>query len=56
MKSPGISVKKGDALIAVETDKVNVDVQGPEYDRLIQVSACEGERVRFGAVIAVIAK
>jgi 2-oxoglutarate dehydrogenase E2 component (dihydrolipoamide succinyltransferase) len=56
IKSPGISVKKGDALIAVETDKVNVDVPVPEYGRLIQVSAREGDLVRFGAVTAVIAK
>ena len=56
MKIPGISVKKGDALNAVETDKVNVDVRAPGYDRPIQVSARAGDLVRFGAVIAVIAK
>ena len=43
IRSQGISVKHGDALIQVETDKVNVDVQAPEYGRLIQVSAQEGD-------------
>ena len=54
--SPGASVKKGDALLEVETDKVNVEVEAPEDGTLIQVSANEGDFVKFGAVVAAIEK
>lgn len=54
--SPGASVKKGDALLEVETDKVNVEVEAPEDGTLIQVNAKEGDFVKFGAVVAVIEK
>lgn len=54
IKSQGASVKKGDALLEVETDKVNVEVEAPEDGTLIQISASEGDFVKFGAVVAVI--
>ena len=54
IKSPGATVKKGDALLEVETDKVNVEVEAPEDGTLIQISASEGDFVKFGAVVAVI--
>ena len=54
IKSQGASVKKGDALLEVETDKVNVEVEAPDDDTLVQVSANEGDFVKFGAVVAVI--
>jgi pyruvate/2-oxoglutarate dehydrogenase complex dihydrolipoamide acyltransferase (E2) component len=56
IKSQGESVKKGDALLEVETDKVNVEVEAPQDGRLIQVSAKVGDFVKFGAVVAVIEK
>jgi pyruvate/2-oxoglutarate dehydrogenase complex dihydrolipoamide acyltransferase (E2) component len=56
IKSQGESVKKGDALLEVETDKVNVEVEAPEDGTLNQVSANEGDFVKFGAVVAVIEK
>ena len=56
IKSQGESVKKGDALLEVETDKVNVEVEAPEDGTLIHVSASEGDFVKFGAVVAVIEK
>ena len=56
IKSQGASVKKGDALLEVETDKVNVEVEAPDDDTLVQVSANEGDFVKFGAVVAVIEK
>ena len=54
IKSLGASVKKGDALLEVETDKVNVEVEAPEDGKLIPISANEGDFVKFGAVVAVI--
>jgi pyruvate/2-oxoglutarate dehydrogenase complex dihydrolipoamide acyltransferase (E2) component len=54
IKSQGASVKKGDALLEVETDKVNVEVEAPEDGTLIQISASEGDFVKFGAIVAVI--
>jgi pyruvate/2-oxoglutarate dehydrogenase complex dihydrolipoamide acyltransferase (E2) component len=56
IKSQGESVKKGDALLEVETDKVNVEVEAPEDGTLNQVIAKVGDFVKFGAVVAVIEK
>jgi len=56
IKSQGESVKKGDALLEVETDKVNVEPHAPQHGTLIHVSASEGDFVKFGAVVAVIEK
>ena len=54
LKAHGDAVKKGEALLEVETDKVNVEIESPEDGQLTQVSAQEGEFVKFGAVVAVI--
>ena len=56
IKSQGESVKKGDPLLEVETDKVNVEVAAPEDGRLGEISAQVGDFVKFGAVVAVIEK
>jgi len=56
IKMQGESVKKGDALLEVETDKVNVEVEAPEDGTLGEISANEGDFVKFGAVVAVIEK
>ena len=54
IKVPGSSVKKGEALLEVETDKVNVEIEAPLEGTLGEVSAKEGEFVKFGASVAVI--
>jgi len=54
IKSQGASVKKGDPLLEVETDKVNVEVEAPQDGKLIQISAKVGDFVKFGVVVAVI--
>ena len=54
LKANGDAVKKGEALLEVETDKVNVEIEAPEDGQLTQISAREGEFVKFGAVVAVI--
>ena len=56
LKSPGESVRKGEALLEVETDKVNVEVESPDDGQLAQIAAQEGEFVKFGAVVAVVEK
>ena len=53
-KHDGDEVVKGEALLEVETDKVNVEIEAPADGTLAEVSAKEGDFVKFGAVVAVI--
>jgi 2-oxoglutarate dehydrogenase E2 component (dihydrolipoamide succinyltransferase) len=54
LKAAGARVNKGEALLEVETDKVNVAIESPADGVLKEVKALEGEFVQFGAVVAVI--
>lgn len=54
IKVPGATVKKGEALLEVETDKVNVEIEAPEDGRLAEISAQQGDFVKFGSVVAMI--
>jgi len=54
LKTQGTRVQKGEALLEVETDKVNVEIEAPGDGQLTQISAQEGDFVKFGAVVAVI--
>jgi pyruvate/2-oxoglutarate dehydrogenase complex dihydrolipoamide acyltransferase (E2) component len=54
VKTEGSQVQKGEALLEVETDKVNVEIESPGDGRLAEIRAREGEFVKFGAVVAVI--
>lgn len=54
LKPQGAQVRKGEALLEVETDKVNVEVESPGDGRLSEINAREGDFVKFGAVVAVI--
>jgi pyruvate/2-oxoglutarate dehydrogenase complex dihydrolipoamide acyltransferase (E2) component len=56
IKTQGASVQKGEALLEVETDKVNVEIESPDDGQLEAINAREGEFVKFGAVVAVIDK
>ena len=56
IKTPGAAVKKGEALLEVETDKVNVEIEAPADGTLGEVSANEGDFIKFGAAVAVIDK
>jgi pyruvate/2-oxoglutarate dehydrogenase complex dihydrolipoamide acyltransferase (E2) component len=56
LKERGATVRKGEALLEVETDKVNVEIEAPDDGRLTEVNAKEGDFVKFGAVVAVIDK
>jgi 2-oxoglutarate dehydrogenase E2 component (dihydrolipoamide succinyltransferase) len=55
LKAPGDSVTSGDALVELETDKVNMEVSAPEAGVLQSITTSEGETVVVGDVLAVIA-
>ena len=56
VKNQGDKVRKGEALLEVETDKVNVEIEAPDNGELLEISAREGDFIKFGAVVAVIDK
>ncbi len=51
-KRPGDTVKRGEPLFAVETDKVNTDVESPYDGVLAEIVVPEGERAEVGQVLA----
>jgi 2-oxoglutarate dehydrogenase E2 component (dihydrolipoamide succinyltransferase) len=54
LKEPGVQVKKGEALLEVETDKVNVEIESPADGVLKEIKALEGDFVKFNGVVATI--
>ena len=54
LKAEGAKVQKGEALLEVETDKVNVEIESPDDGQIEGISAKEGDFVKFGAIVAVI--
>ena len=54
LKAKGARVQKGEALVKMETDKVNVEIEAPHDGQLNEIKAQEGDFVKFGAVVAVI--
>ena len=56
LKTAGAPVKKGEALLEVETDKVDVDIESPEDGVLKQIKAAAGDVLSFGSVVPVIEK
>jgi len=56
LKEQGDEVHKGEAIVEVETDKVNVEVEAPEDGVLREIYAQEGEFIKFGTVVAAIDK
>jgi len=56
LKTQGEQVRKGDALLEVETDKVNVEIEAPDEDVFNVINAQEGDFVKFGSVVAFIDK
>lgn len=54
LKQPGARVKKGEGLLEVETDKVNVEIESPDDGLLQEVKAQEGDVVGFNSVVAVV--
>jgi pyruvate/2-oxoglutarate dehydrogenase complex dihydrolipoamide acyltransferase (E2) component len=56
LKTPGTKVKKGDALLEVETDKVNVEIESPDNGVLKEIKASAGDTVSFNSIVAIIEK
>jgi 2-oxoglutarate dehydrogenase E2 component (dihydrolipoamide succinyltransferase) len=56
LKNPGAQVKKGEGLLEVETDKVNVEIEAPDDGLLQEIRAQAGDSVKFSSVVAVIEK
>jgi 2-oxoglutarate dehydrogenase E2 component (dihydrolipoamide succinyltransferase) len=51
-KRPGDRVERGEPLFAVETDKVNTDVESPHDGVLAEILVAEGEHAEVGQVLA----
>jgi pyruvate dehydrogenase E2 component (dihydrolipoamide acetyltransferase) len=54
LKRKGDPVEKGEALLEVETDKVNVEIEAPESGILSEVRAGEGDTATFNSVVALL--
>ena len=54
IKEVGGPVQKGEPLLEVETDKVNVEIEAPDSGLLTEIRAGEGAVVRFNSVVAII--
>lgn len=53
-KKSGDAVKKGEPLLEIETDKVNLDLEAEQDGTVAEVSAEEGQMVPIGGVLATI--
>ncbi|QPC46563.1 2-oxoglutarate dehydrogenase complex dihydrolipoyllysine-residue succinyltransferase [Mangrovibacillus cuniculi] len=54
LKQPGDYVEKGEYIVELETDKVNVEVISDESGVIQELKASEGDTVEVGQVIAVV--
>ena len=55
IQAPGDTVRKGEPLVEIETDKVTVEIEAPASGVLTSVTAQEGDVVPVGQTIALIA-
>lgn len=51
LKRPGETVRRGEPLVEVETDKVNTELEAPA-DGVLEIVAAEGETVPVGGLLA----
>ncbi len=54
IKSPGDTVRKGEPIVEIETDKVTVEVESPAAGILRDVTAREGDVIPVGQTIALV--
>lgn len=54
LKQPGDTVEKGEFIVELETDKVNVEVISEEAGVVKELMAAEGDTVEVGQVIAIV--
>lgn len=52
LKQPGDTIEKGEFIVELETDKVNVEVISEEAGVVSELLAAEGDTVQVGQVIA----
>lgn len=53
-KHEGEKVVKGEPLLEVETDKVNVEIEAPSSGVLTEIRVEDGGTARFNSVVAVL--
>src|SRR5436853_3640946 len=53
-KKAGDAVKKGEPVLEIETDKVNLDLEAEQDGTIGEIAASEGEMVPVGGVLATI--
>lgn len=51
---PGVSVAEGDAIIIVESMKMEIPVEAPESGKVVSIQVAEEEAVSEGQEIAII--
>ena len=56
LKSEGDSVAPGEVIVEIEAEKVTQEVEAPVAGVLESILAVEGDEIRVGATIAVIAE
>jgi pyruvate dehydrogenase E2 component (dihydrolipoamide acetyltransferase) len=54
LKKSGEMVEKGEPLLEVETDKVNVEIEAPDSGCLTEIRVEEGQVARFNSVVAIL--
>ena len=54
LKQPGESVERGEFIVELETDKVNVEIISEEAGIVQEHLAAEGDTVEVGQVIAIV--
>jgi 2-oxoglutarate dehydrogenase E2 component (dihydrolipoamide succinyltransferase) len=55
LKREGDSIAAGEPLVEVEAEKANYEVEAPVSGRIEEIVAEEGDEIRVGALMAVIA-
>jgi acetyl-CoA carboxylase biotin carboxyl carrier protein len=53
-KKPGDAVAAGDAVVIIESMKMEVPVESPKPGKIVEVRCSEGQAVEEGAVLAVL--
>jgi acetyl-CoA carboxylase biotin carboxyl carrier protein len=51
---PGDQLEEGDALVILESMKMEIPVESPEAARVLEITVREGQAVKEGDVVAVI--
>src|SRR3989442_467498 len=54
LKRPGDTVRKGEPIVEIETDKITVEIEAPASGVLRDVTAQEGDVVPVGRTIAIV--